>query len=209
MTVIIDYDAGNTHSVINALRALGEDPVLSADREVIRDAKRLILPGVGAFGDAMKRLRERKLDQAIKEAVSRGIPLLGICLGQQLLLSSSEESPGAAGLGIIPGVCRRIPASQGVKVPQIGWNSLSFPMKGKLFGEAYRREKEEGIRSYVYFVHSYYTDVEDRSVVCAETFHGIAIPAALEKGNVFACQFHPEKSGDTGLAILSAFLGQE
>ena len=208
MTVIIDYDAGNTHSVINALKALGEDPVLTADERQIRGADRLILPGVGAFGDAMKSLRERGLVPVIRKAVSDGIPFLGICLGQQLLLEGSEESPGEEGLGIFRGICRKIPAGEGIKVPQIGWNRLSFPGKSRLFAPFLGESGQDpaGNLPYVYFVHSFYTDVEEKSVICAETQHGITIPAALEKGNICACQFHPEKSGDTGLMILSSFM---
>ena len=199
MTAIIDYDAGNIKSVENALRFLGHDVVVTADPEVILQADHVILPGVGAFGDAMQRLRGRGLEDTIREVVERGTPVLGICLGLQLLFEESEESPGVRGLALLPGRIRRIPDGEGRKVPQIGWNDLHYPNPGRLF---------EGLNegAYVYFVHSYYLRAEDPAIVTAKTQYGVSIDAAVESGSVFACQFHPEKSEAVGMKILSNFL---
>ena len=199
MVTIIDYEAGNIKSVENAVRYLGCEAVLTRDPELILSSDHCILPGVGAFGDAMKRLKKYGLDEVIKQAVEKEIPFLGICLGLQLLFESSEESPGAEGLGILKGKILRIPDEGGRKVPQIGWNDLSFPHRSRLF---------EGIDegAYVYFVHSYYLRAEDPSIVSAQTEYGVKIDAAVERGNVFACQFHPEKSEAVGMKILSNFL---
>ncbi len=207
MTVIIDYGAGNILSVANALHYLGEEITLSSDPAVISTAQRLILPGVGAFGDAMDRIRRKGLEEPIRDAVRRGVPLLGICLGLQLLFEESEESPGVRGLGLLPGVIRRIPecdppSTEPVrKVPQIGWNDLTYPdHKG---GRLFRGIPEH---SYVYFVHSYYLQAGDPSIVTAVTDYGVEIHAAVESGNLFACQFHPEKSERCGLQILRNYL---
>lgn len=199
MTVIIDYDAGNIESVRKALQYLGEDPVLTRDGEEILQADRIILPGVGAFGDAMEKLHHYELTEVLKKAVKQGIPFLGICLGLQLLFESSEESPGVEGLSLLPGRILRIPSGEGIKIPHIGWNSLSYPSQGTLF---------EGISedAYVYFVHSYYLKAENEAIVKAVTDYGVPIHAAVEKDNLFGCQFHPEKSSKTGLKILKNFL---
>lgn len=199
MTVIIDYDAGNIESVRKALQYLGEDPVLTRDGEEILQADRIILPGVGAFGDAMEKLHHYGLTEVLKKAVKQGIPFLGICLGLQLLFESSEESPGVEGLSLLPGRILRIPSGEGIKIPHIGWNSLSYPSQGTLF---------EGISedAYVYFVHSYYLKAENEAIVKAVTDYGVPIHAAVEKDNLFGCQFHPEKSSKTGLKILKNFL---
>ncbi len=204
MTAIIDYDAGNIKSVEKALLYLGEEAVITRDREVIRAADRVILPGVGAFGTAMEKLRAYGLEEVIHEVVEEGTPFLGICLGLQLLFERSEESEGVKGLGILPGEILRLPEEEGIKIPHIGWNSLKFPNRGRLF---------QGISedSYVYFVHSYYLKAEDERIVTASSEYGALIHASVEKDNVFACQFHPEKSSQAGLTILKNFaaLGRE
>ncbi len=199
MIAIIDYDAGNTRSVEAALAYLGEQSVVTGDGDRILKADRVILPGVGSFGDAMGKLRSRGLVPVIQECVSQKVPFLGICLGLQLLFEDSEESPGVEGLGILKGRIRRIPGRDGLKVPQIGWNSLRFPKKGRLF---------QGIDqdSYVYFVHSYYLEAQEE-IVTATTEYGVQIHASVEKGNLFACQFHPEKSSRVGMQILRNFIG--
>lgn len=199
MIAVIDYDAGNIKSVEKALLFLGENVAVTRDRDVILRADGVILPGVGAFGDAMEKLRAFGLAEVIRECADRGIPLLGICLGLQLLFESSEESPGVEGLHILDGRIVRIPSENGLKVPHIGWNDLRFPNPGRLF---------EGIRSnsYVYFVHSYYLQAADERIVTAAADYGVTIHASVEKGNVFACQFHPEKSSDVGLQILRNFI---
>ncbi len=199
MLAIIDYDAGNMKSVEKALQALGEEVCVTREPEKILSASGVILPGVGAFGDAMEKLRSYGLVEVIRETVRRRIPFLGICLGLQLLFESSEESPGAEGLGILKGHILRIPEGEGRKVPHIGWNSLTFPYPGRLF---------EGIeeQSYVYFVHSYYLKAADPEIVKAVTEYGVQIHASVEWENVFACQFHPEKSSQVGLKILQNFI---
>ena len=199
MVSIIDYGAGNIKSVENAVRYLGHDVVLTRDPEVLLSSDHCILPGVGAFGVAMERLKHYGLDEVIREIVKREIPLLGICLGLQLLFESSEEGPGAEGLGILKGRILRIPDTDGRKVPQIGWNDLSYPAQGRLF-----QGLPEG--TYVYFVHSYYLRAEDPSIVTARTEYGVSIDAAVESGSVMACQFHPEKSESAGMRILENFL---
>ncbi len=198
MTAIIDYDAGNIKSVEKAFLKLGEEAVITKDREVILKADRVVLPGVGAFGDAMGKLQFYGLDEVIYEVVQEGIPFLGICLGLQLLFEKSAESTGIKGLGLLPGEILRLPDASGIKIPHIGWNSLKFPSKGRLF---------QGIEenSYVYFVHSYYLKAGEESIVTASAEYAACIHASVEKDNIFACQFHPEKSGDTGLKILKNF----
>ena len=199
MVAIIDYDAGNIKSVEKAIQFLGEQAVITRDAEEILNASHVILPGVGAFGDAMEKLQRYDLIPVIKEVVKRQIPFLGICLGLQLLFDSSEETPGVEGLGILKGKIRRIPDQDDLKIPHIGWNSLTYPNKGRL----YQGIKEE---SYVYFVHSYYLEAEEEGIVMAQTEYGTNIHASVEKDNVFACQFHPEKSSTVGLKILENFL---
>lgn len=201
MIAIIDYDAGNIKSVEKALLSMGETPVLTRDPEVILQADHIILPGVGSFGDAMENLNKFGLIDVIHEAINRKIPFLGICLGLQLLFESSEETPGVAGLGILKGKIVRIPEGPGLKIPHMGWNSLNVREGASLFKGL---EKEP----YVYFVHSYYLQAKDPKIVAATTEYGVTIHASVEKENVFACQFHPEKSSKTGLAILKNFLAQ-
>ncbi len=198
MIAIIDYNAGNLKSVEKALHFLEQPCVITRDRGEILAADHVILPGVGAFGDAMEQLKKYELDKVIREVTEQNKPLLGICLGLQLLFESSEESPGVEGLHILDGQVLRIPDKEGLKIPHIGWNSLSYPNQGRLFA---------GIPedAYVYFVHSYYLKAADPSIVCAVTEYSTHIHAAVEKGNVFACQFHPEKSSSVGLQILKNF----
>jgi len=200
MIAIIDYDAGNIKSVEKALQLLGEDVVVTRDREIILAAQKVILPGVGAFGDAMGRIRAYGLEEVIGETVRRNTPFLGICLGLQLLFESSEEAPGIMGLGLIRGKIVKIPENKELKVPHIGWNSLHLVNDGKLF-------KGISEESYVYFVHSYYLAALNPEVVRATTEYGILMHAAVEQGNIFACQFHPEKSSEVGLKILENFIG--
>ncbi|MBR3601873.1 MAG: imidazole glycerol phosphate synthase subunit HisH [Lachnospiraceae bacterium] len=199
MVAIIDYDAGNIKSVEKAIQFLGQEAVITRNPEEILNASHVILPGVGAFGDAMEKLQKYNLVPVIHEVIRRKIPFIGICLGLQLLFESSEETPGVEGLGILKGVIRRIPDKDELKIPHIGWNSLKYPNKGRL----YNGISED---SYVYFVHSYYLDAEEDDIVVATTEYGTLIHASVEKGNVFACQFHPEKSSSVGLKILENFL---
>ena len=199
MIAVIDYDAGNLKSVEKALIFLGETPVITRDREELLAADKVILPGVGAFGDAMDRLHQYGLVEEIKEVEKKGTPYLGICLGLQLMFESSEESPGVEGLGLLPGKILKIPETPGMKVPHMGWNSLKIDPNSRLF---------KGIPdgSYVYFVHSYYLKAGSEDIVAATTEYGTHIHAAVEKGNLYACQFHPEKSSQTGLKILENFI---
>lgn len=199
MIAIIDYDAGNIKSVEKALILLGQEVVITGGREEILKADKVILPGVGAFGDAMANLRKTGLDQVIREVTGRGTPFLGICLGLQLLFERSGEAPGVEGLGILKGEILRIPDSEGLKIPHMGWNSLHLENDGRLF-----RGISEG--AHVYFVHSYYLKAADESIVKASTEYSTHIHASVEKDNVFACQFHPEKSSDVGIQILRNFV---
>jgi len=198
MIAILDYDAGNIKSVEKALQLLGQETILTRDFREIKKADKVILPGVGAFGDAMAHLKSFELDKAIKEVVADNKPFLGICLGLQLLFESSDETKGVEGLGILKGTINRIPDTPGLKIPHIGWNSLEFPNPGRLY-----KGIDEG--SFVYFVHSYYLKAEDPSIVVATTDYGCNIHASVESGNVFACQFHPEKSSTVGLKLLDNF----
>ena len=201
MIAIIDYDAGNIKSVEKALQYLGQETVVSRNPQVLLGADKVILPGVGSFGDAMENLHNYGLVPVIHQIVEKGTPFLGICLGLQLLFESSEETPGVAGLGILKGKIVRIPEGPGLKIPHMGWNSLNVREGASLFKGL---EKEP----YVYFVHSYYLQAKDPKIVAATAEYGVTIHASVEKENVFACQFHPEKSSKTGLAILKNFLAQ-
>lgn len=198
MIAIIDYDAGNLKSVEKALISLGEEVLVSRDSSEIMQADKVILPGVGSFGDAMNNLDRFGLVDTIKNVTAKGTPFLGICLGLQLLFKESEETPGAEGLDILPGRILKIPAKEGYKIPHMGWNSLDIREGAKLF---------KGIKNdpYVYFVHSYYLKADDEAIVAASTEYTTHIHASVERDNVFACQFHPEKSSDIGLKILKNF----
>lgn len=202
MLAIIDYDAGNLRSVEKAFALLGETPVITRDPQVLLQADKVVLPGVGAFGDAMEKLHQYELVDIIKKIIKNGVPFLGICLGMQLLFETSEESPGAKGLGVCKGKILRIPEQDGLKVPHMGWNSLHYDHPGRL----YRGIPEN---SYVYFVHSYYLKAEQSEIVVASADYAANIHASIEQGNVFGCQFHPEKSSDVGLAILKNFIELE
>jgi glutamine amidotransferase len=202
MIAIIDYDAGNIKSVEKAILYLGAEAMVTRDKRKIMEADGVILPGVGAFGDAMEKLTAYDLIEPIRRVAAEKIPFLGICLGLQLLFDSSEESPGVSGLGLLPGKIIRLPETPGLKVPQIGWNALTYPLggaPGRLF---------EGISegSYVYFVHSYYLQADILSQVKAVTDYGTCVHASVEQDNIFACQFHPEKSSEVGLKILNNFI---
>ena len=197
MTVIIDYGAGNIKSVEKALLSLGQEVVITDDADTILNAERIILPGVGAFGNAMAQLEKTGLDEVIREAVRRKIPFLGICLGLQLLFEKSDEALGVKGLGVLKGEVKKIPAKKGLKIPHMGWNSLHFAHNGKLF-----QGIEEG--AYVYFVHSYYVDTDSQYITTTADY-GIKVPGIVEKGNVYGMQFHPEKSGNVGLDLLRTF----
>ena len=198
MIAIIDYDAGNIKSVEKALKTLGQDVVITRDPEAILSADKVILPGVGAFGDAMGKLHDYGLVDVIHQVVEKKTPFLGICLGLQLMFESSEETPGVEGLSILKGKIVKIPENGELKIPHMGWNSLHFQNEGRLFANLPQD-------SYVYFVHSYYLQAEDESNVKATTDYSTCIHASVEKDNVFACQFHPEKSSDVGLTILKNF----
>ena len=198
MIAIIDYDAGNLKSVEKALLSLGQQVVVTRDCEELLRAEKVILPGVGNFGDAMEKLHSYGLTEVIREIAESGKPFLGICLGLQLLFERSDEAPGIPGLGILKGEIVRIPDAEGLKIPHIGWNSLTLQNHGRLF-------KGVGEEPYVYFVHSYYLKAEDPQIVKATTEYGTLIHASVEQGNVFACQFHPEKSSQVGLKLLQNF----
>ncbi len=199
MIAIIDYDAGNIKSVEKALQFFGADAVITRDADVILNAEKAILPGVGAFGDAMDRLNEFSLVNTIKDFAATGKPFLGICLGLQLLFEESEESPGIAGLSLLKGKIKRLPDKEGFKIPQIGWNSLELINNGHLF-----KGVDNG--AYVYFVHSYYLKADDPSIVTATSEYTTTVHASVESGNIFACQFHPEKSSDVGLRMIKNFI---
>lgn len=198
MIAIIDYDAGNLKSVEKAFHYLGQETLITRDYKELLKADKVILPGVGSFGEAMAKLKSFDLIQPIHEIVQKNIPFLGICLGLQLLYKGSEESQGIEGLSILEGDIKRIPQGKGIKIPHIGWNSLTMRQDAKLF---------QGIEkdSYVYFVHSYYLQSKKAEEVAATTYYNATIHASVEKENVFGCQFHPEKSGTVGLTILNNF----
>ncbi len=198
MIAIIDYGAGNLRSVQKALAHVGGEAIITDNPQKILRANQVILPGVGSFGDCMKQLHNKNLVTTVHEVVNNGTPFLGICLGLQLLFESSEESPGVAGLGVLPGKIKKIPSYKDLKIPHIGWNSLDFTKPSPLFSSL-----EQG--AFVYFIHSYYMQPTNPDIVIASTNYGATLPIALQRDNVFATQFHPEKSGDVGLTILENF----
>lgn len=202
MVAIIDYGAGNLQSVKKALDFIGAKSIITADENEINAASHIILPGVGSFGDAMHSIREKGLEDVIKKSADGSKHFLGICLGLQLLFESSEESPGVDGLGIFKGKIVTIPKDNGLKVPHIGWNSVSLKQSDGIF---------ENLRdnSYFYFVHSYYLKDADEKVVAGTTEYGVPIQCAVQQGRVSATQFHPEKSSEAGLTILRNFVNRE
>lgn len=202
MIAIIDYDAGNLKSVEKAFAALGYECEITRDHARIRNADKVILPGVGSFGMAMEQLKKYELDKVIREVTQNQTPFLGICLGLQLLFEGSEESDGVEGLHLLDGKILRIPDKAGLKIPHIGWNSLELMNQGRLFAGL---PVSAGNHPYVYFVHSYYLKAADESIVKAATEYSVPIHASVEKDNIFACQFHPEKSSAVGLQILKNF----
>lgn len=199
MIAIVDYDAGNIKSVEKALQFLGQEPVVTRDKEALLQAEKVIVPGVGAFGDAMGKMHQYGLVEVLREIAAKGTPILGICLGLQLFFESSEETPGVEGLGLLPGKIVRIPDKEGFKIPHMGWNSIQINPASRLL-----KGIEEG--AYVYFVHSYYLQAENEADVAATTDYVVNIHAAAEHENIFATQFHPEKSGEIGLQILKNFI---
>ena len=198
MIAIIDYDAGNIRSVEKAFNFLGHETVVTRDRDILLNADKVILPGVGSFGDAMEKLNNYKLVPVIEEICQKKTPFMGICLGLQLLFKSSEETKGVPGLGILDGDIVRFSDDFGLKIPHIGWNSLEISQDGRLF-------KDINDQSYVYFVHSYLIQPENPDVVAGYADYGVKVPAVIHSGNIYAMQFHPEKSAQYGLALLRGF----
>lgn len=199
MIAIIDYDAGNIKSVEKAFEALSQDAIITRDKDKILSADHVVLPGVGSFGDAMEKLSKYELIPVIEKVVKDGTPFLGICLGLQLLFESSEESLGVKGLSLLEGKIVKIPEGEYKKIPHMGWNDLTLKGEGRLF-------KDLPDNPYVYFVHSYYLKAKEESIVKATTDYNVTIHASVEKDNIFACQFHPEKSSDVGHTILKNFI---
>ena len=202
MIAIIDYGAGNLQSVKKAFDFIGAESVITDNPETINACDKILLPGVGSFGDAMDSMTQKGLVETVKQNAMSGKPFLGICLGLQLLFEESEESPGVNGLGIFKGKIKKFSPDMGLKIPHIGWNSLEIKQKGTLF-------KDIPENSYVYFVHSYYLHAEDENEIATVTNYGIDFHSAVGKNNIFATQFHPEKSGDVGLQILRNFASME
>ncbi len=198
MIAIIDYGAGNLRSVQKAFEYIGADACITSNKSDILSAEKVVLPGVGAFGDCVSALRRDSLDECIYRVCEDGKPFLGICLGLQMLFEESEESPGVSGLGIFKGKNVQIPKKTNLKIPHMGWNSITFPKVSPLF---------DGINenSFVYFVHSYYMNPDDTSIISAVCDYSESLPVALSFNNIHATQFHPEKSGQTGLKILENF----
>lgn len=200
MIAIIDYGAGNIQSVYKALKFIGADCKVTSDKDEILNADGAILPGVGSFGDAMDTMTKRGIKDTIIEYTKSGKPFLGICLGLQLLFPESEETPGVKGLDIFKGTITKIPnQTRTLKIPHMGWNNISIKQKNGIFKDI------EG-EPYVYFVHSFYLKAQDKDIVAATTQYGVEIDAAVQKGNIIATQFHPEKSGEVGLKMLKNFV---
>lgn len=200
MIAIIDYGAGNIQSVYKALKFIGADCKVTSDKDEILNADGAILPGVGSFGDAMDTMTKRGIKDTIIEYTKSGKPFLGICLGLQLLFPESEETPGVKGLDIFKGTITKIPnQNRTLKIPHMGWNNISIKQKDGIFKDI------EG-EPYVYFVHSFYLKAQDKDIVAATTQYGVEIDAAVQKGNIIATQFHPEKSGEVGLKMLKNFV---
>ena len=197
MIAVVDYGMGNLKSVLNAFSRLGADITVSGDPRVIENAQTIVLPGVGAFGRCMENLEAKGLAGAIKAHIEKGKRYLGICLGMQILFESSEEAPGVRGLGVIKGGVPRF--SGPVKVPHMGWNSINMVKKSQLF-------KAISPGDFFYFVHSFYCAPEDKSVIATTTDYSTPFASSVEKGTLFACQFHPEKSQKVGLQLLQNFL---
>lgn len=195
MIAIIDYGAGNLHSVKNAFDYIGVKAEITGNAQYIAEADAVVLPGVGAFGDCMKSLEKRDLIETVKNAANSGKPFLGICLGLQLLFEESEESPGVKGLGIFKGKIVKIPDGEGLKIPHMGWNNITVTKESKILRGS----------PFVYFVHSYYLKTDEKDIISAYTEYGKRLDIAVERGNVFAVQFHPEKSGEAGMNILRRF----
>ena len=200
MIAIIDYGAGNIQSVYKALKFIGADCKVTSDKDEILNADGAILPGVGSFGDAMDTMTKRGIKDTIIEYTKSGKPFLGICLGLQLLFPESEETPGVKGLDIFKGTITKIPnQNRTLKIPHMGWNNISIKQKNGIFKDI------EG-EPYVYFVHSFYLKAQDKDIVATTTQYGVEIDAAVQKGNIIATQFHPEKSGEVGLKMLKNFV---
>lgn len=200
MIAIIDYGAGNIQSVYKALKFIGANCKVTSDKDEILNADGAILPGVGSFGDAMDTMTKRGIKDTIIEYTKSGKPFLGICLGLQLLFPESEETPGVKGLDIFKGTITKIPnQNRTLKIPHMGWNNISIKQKNGIFKDI------EG-EPYVYFVHSFYLKAQDKDIVAATTQYGVEIDAAVQKGNIIATQFHPEKSGEVGLKMLKNFV---
>lgn len=200
MIAIIDYGAGNIQSVYKALKFIGADCKVTSDKDEILNADGAILPGVGSFGDAMDTMTKRGIKDTIIEYTKSGKPFLGICLGLQLLFPESKETPGVKGLDIFKGTITKIPnQNRTLKIPHMGWNNISIKQKNGIFKDI------EG-EPYVYFVHSFYLKAQDKDIVAATTQYGVEIDAAVQKGNIIATQFHPEKSGEVGLKMLKNFV---
>ena len=199
MIAIIDYDAGNVKSVEKAIQSLGYEAVLTRDKDTLLKADHVILPGVGNFGACMQNIEKYGLKDVIYKIVESKTPFLGICVGLQLLFESSEESPETKGLGVLKGKIKRLPETEGLKIPNIGWNDLKYNKNSRLFNGI-----DEG--EFVYFVHSYYLEADDEDIVTSTIDYGTVVHASVEYENVFATQFHPEKSSDIGLKILENFL---